>query len=208
MTLRIYGIPASRAVRVLWVAEELGLPYENVPIDYKDESDGPAGKRRPDFRAASPLGRIPAIDDGGFALFESFAIDLYLARKHGKGLWPATVEGEGLAFQWTLFGATELEAAAIEWARHAQVLPAGERDPAKAEAAWQRMAKPLDVLEATLARRAFLAGDAFTVADLNVAATIFRLRKLPFEGRPALRRWLDACYGRPAAARALALRGE
>lgn len=208
MTLRIYGMPASRALRTLWTAGELGLDYDLVPIDYRDESDGPAGKRRPDFRAVSPLGRIPAIDDDGFGLFESMAIDLYLAKKHGRGLWPATLEGEALAFQWSLFAVTELEMAAIEWARHALLLPEGERDPARAQAAWSKLDRPLAVLDATLARRAWLAGDAFTVADLNVAATIFRLRKLAFADRPALGRWIAASFARPAAVQALALRGE
>lgn len=208
MTLRIYGIPASRAVRALWTAEELGLSYENVPIDYKDESDGPVGKARADFRAASPLGRIPAIDDDGFTLFESMAIDLYLARKHGGGLWPATLEGEALAFQWTLFAVTELEMAAIEWARAAILPPEPERDAARIAAAFAKLVRPLAVLDAALARRSWLAGDGFTVADLNVAATLFRLRVLPFADFPALAHWIAACFARPAAVRALALRGE
>ncbi|MBK6396294.1 MAG: glutathione S-transferase [Betaproteobacteria bacterium] len=91
MSLTIYGVAASRAFRVLWAARELGLAYEHVKHHYK----GPEIKG-PDYLAVHPLGVVPAIVDDGFALFESLAINLYLARKAGK-LWPATLQGEGLS---------------------------------------------------------------------------------------------------------------
>ena len=208
MTLRIYGIAASRAIRNLWMAEELGLAYEHVPIHYRDDPDGPLGKNDPAFRRANPMGRVPAIDDGGFTLSESMAINLYLARKHGGGLWPATVEGEGLAFQWSFFAVTEVDPLMVEWASHAFVLPEAQRDPARAAAALEKSAKPLAVVEAALARAPWLAGDAFTVADLNLAAAMFRARRLDHAARPCLARWLEDCFARPAARRAWAMRGE
>jgi glutathione S-transferase len=208
MTLRIYGIAASRAIRALWMAEELGIPYEHVPIHYRDDPDGPLGKNDPGFRRANPLGRVPAIDDDGFGLSESMAINLYLARKHGRGLWPATIEGEGLAFQWSFFAVTEIDPAINEWARHAIVLPEAERDPKVAAAALDKLQPPLAVVDAALARRPWLAGDAFTVADLNLSAAMFRARRMDHAARPNLARWLGDCFARPAARRAWAMRGE
>lgn len=208
MTLRIYGTAYSRAIRVYWAAEELGLAHETVAIDFKDVGDGPTGKNNPEFRAASPLGRVPAIDDGGVKVFESLAITLYLAKKHGRGLWPATPAGEAAAFQWTLFAQSELDGAMVDWARNAFVLPEPERDPAKATAALEKLEKPFAALEAVLARAPWLAGDAFTVADLNVAATMFRAKKMDLSSRPHLAKWLAACFARPAAKKAWALRGE
>ena len=208
MTLRIYGIAASRAIRALWMAEELGLAYEHVPIHYRDDPDGPLGKNNPEFRRANPLGRVPAIDDDGYALWESMAINLYLARKHGKGLWPATVEGEGLAFQWSFFAVTEIDPAINEWARHAIVLPEAERDPKVASAALEKLQRPLAVVDAALAHRPYLAGGAFTVADLNLAGALFRARRMDHAARPNLARWLADCFARPAARRAWAMRGE
>ena len=208
MTLKIYGIAASRAIRNLWMAEELGIAYEHVPIHYRDDPDGPLGKNNPEFRRANPLGRVPAIDDGGFTLWESMAINLYLARKHGKGLWPATIEGEGLAFQWSFFAVTEVDPVIVEWARHALVLPEAERIPEVAATSLEKLQKPLDVVEAALAHRPYLAGGAFTVADLNLAATMFRARRMDHAARPNLARWLGDCFSRPAARRAWALRGE
>lgn len=208
MTLRIYGIAASRAIRALWMAEELGLAYEHVPIHYRDDPDGPLGKNNPDFRRANPLGRVPAIDDDGYALWESMAINLYLARKHGKGLWPATVEGEGLAFQWSFFAVTEIDPPINEWARHAIVLPEAERDPKVAAAALEKLQRPLAVVDAALAHRPYLAGGAFTVADLNLSSALFRARRMDHAARANLARWLADCFSRPAARRAWAMRGE
>lgn len=208
MTLRIYGIAASRAIRALWMAEELGLAYEHVPIHYRDDPDGPLGKNNADFRRANPLGRVPAIDDDGFTLWESMAINLYLARKHGKGLWPATVEGEGLAYQWSFFAVTEIDPDINTWAANAIVLPEDKRDPAKAQAALEKLQRPLAVVDAALAHRPYLAGGAFTVADLNLAAALFRARRMDQSARPNLARWLGDCFSRPAARRAWAMRGE
>jgi glutathione S-transferase len=94
--LRIYGVARTRAFRALWIANELGLDYEHIPIEI-----GPAGARKAEYLAINPNGRLPAIDDGGFVLWESLAITLYLAKKHGR-LYPATLEGEAKAWQWSL----------------------------------------------------------------------------------------------------------
>jgi len=88
MSLTIYGMPASRAFRCLWAAHELGLAYESVPYSFL----GPETKE-PAYLAINPNGSIPAIVDDGFPLFESLAINLYLARKAGK-LWPPGLQAE------------------------------------------------------------------------------------------------------------------
>src|SRR6266571_8430592 len=85
--LKVYGVPGSRAYRVLWMVNELGLDYEHVPVHFGDGS-----ARTPEYLAVNPNARIPAIDDAGFKLWESMAINLYLAKKHDKGFWPKTLE--------------------------------------------------------------------------------------------------------------------
>lgn len=90
MALKIYGAVRTRAFRVLWLAEELGLDYQRIPLE-----TGPADARRPDYLGVNPTGRLPAIDDDGFILWESLAINLYLARKHATGtLCPATLQAK------------------------------------------------------------------------------------------------------------------
>src|SRR5262249_26191968 len=101
--LRIYGVARTRAFRALWIAKELDLDYEHVPLEI-----GPAGARKADYLAINPNGRLPAIDDGGFILWESLAITLYLAKKHGR-LYPTTLEGEAKAWQWTLWSVQEVD---------------------------------------------------------------------------------------------------
>src|ERR1700730_4332454 len=78
--LRIYGTARTRAFRVLWMAEELGLDYEHIPME-----PGAAGARQPGYLAINPNGRLPAIDDDGLILWESLAINIYLAKKHATG---------------------------------------------------------------------------------------------------------------------------
>src|SRR5438477_335712 len=105
MALKIYGIPRSRAFRILWMAKELGLDYENVPINFAN-----GGTRTPEYLRINPNGHVPAIDDDGVILWESMAINLYLAKKHAAGsLYPARPEGEARAWQWSFWGMTEVE---------------------------------------------------------------------------------------------------
>src|SRR5262245_1334205 len=113
--LKIYGTARTRALRALWIAKELGLDYEHVPGEI-----GEAGARKPDYLAINPNGRLPAIDDGGFVLWESLAITLYLAKKHSTGaLYPATLEGEARAWQWSLWAVQEVDRGVNIWSLHA-----------------------------------------------------------------------------------------
>src|SRR5215475_13680 len=151
---KLYGVPGSRAMRSLWMLEELGLPYENVKVDFIK------GTKQPDFLKLNPNGHIPVLEDGNLVLWESLAINLYLARKHDKGLWPKTVEDEGRAFQWTVWAMTELEEPVITTLMHRSFFPPEARDPKKAEDAAERFKTPLRVLDGALAGRQYLLGDA------------------------------------------------
>ena len=199
--LRIYGAPVSRAFRTLWMAMELGIDYENLPIS-------PFGEdcKTPDYLALNPGGRVPTIDDDGFILWESLAINLYLAKKHSLGrLYPATLEGEARAWQWTLWLATEVEKPAVTWGFNAVVLPPAKRDAKLAAAALAELARPFAVLDGALASRPFLLGADFTVADLNLAAVIYRVLHAVLPATPRIKPWLQRCVDRPAAQAALKL---
>jgi glutathione S-transferase len=168
--LRIYGLARTRAFRVLWAARELGLAYEHIPLEI-----GEAGARKADYLAINPNGRLPAIEDDGFTLWESLAITLYLAKKHSAGrLYPATLEGEAKAWQWSLWSVQEVDRGVNIWSLHAVRLPAGERDPARREEALKVLASPFKVLDGAICGDGYLLGQAFTVADLNVASVISR----------------------------------
>ena len=200
--LRIYGIARTRAYRALWVALELGLDYEHLPIEIGD-----AGARSPEFLAINPNGRLPVIVDDGFVLFESLAITLYLAKKHSLGkLYPATLEGEARAWQWSFWAIAEADRGVNIWSLHAVRLPPQERNPALREEALKVIAAPFQVLNAALAKTPYLLGNDFTVADLNVAAVISRAVDMDLTHVPNLNAWLTRCLDRPAARAALELK--
>src|ERR1700719_462120 len=201
-SLRIYGIARTRAYRALWMAMELGIDYEHLPIEIGD-----AGARSPEFLAINPNGRLPVIVDDGFVLFESLAITLYLAKKHSIGaLYPATLEGEAKAWQWSSWAIAEVDRGVNIWSLHAVRLPPAERDAALRDEALKVLAPPFKVLDAALAQNPYLLGPEFTVADLNVAAVISRAAAMDLSAWPDLEAWLTRCLERPAARDALALK--
>ena len=197
--IKVYGVPGSRAIRTLWMLEELGLPYENVKTHFAT-----GDTRKADFLKLNPNGHIPVLQDGDLVLFESMAINLYLARKHDKGLWPKRVEDEGRAFQWSVWAMTELEEPVLTTLLHRAVYPEGQRDANKADDAAERAKAPLAVLDGALAGRQYLAGDAFTVADLDVASVGIwaKMVRLDLSGVPRVQDWLGRCTARPALAQA------
>src|SRR2546426_6941205 len=154
--LKLYGIPRSRTARVIWMLEELQIPYENVPVSFIEES------RKPEYMKINPNGHIPALQDGDLTLFESLAINLYLARKYDKGLWPKTIEGEAKAYQWSIWAMTELEEPLLTVLLNRAFLPETQRDAKKADEAAVRVKTPLKVLEGQLTGD-YLGGKDFTV---------------------------------------------
>ena len=200
--LRIYGVARTRAFRALWMAEELGVPYRHLPVEIGD-----AGARAPQFLALNPNGRLPVIADDGFVLFESLAITLYLAKKHSFGrLYPAALEAEARAWQWSFWAIGEVDRGVNIWSLHAVRLPPAERNAALREEALKVVAAPFAVLDAAVAARPYLLGEDFTVADLNVAAVISRAVDMDLSPWPRLKTWLTLCLDRPAARAALKLK--
>jgi len=195
MALTIYGSPMSRAFRVLWMARELGLQYENVPLDPR------AGDtRKPDYLKINPNGHVPAIVDGDYVLWESLAINLYLAKKHGGPLAPADLAEEGKALAWSMWALTELEDNVVTLVQSVLMPPERKPNAARVESAKEGLKAPLRVLDAALAPNQYLLGSRFTVADLNVAGVVAGLviAKFELDAWPNVRAWLAACTGRKA----------
>jgi glutathione S-transferase len=200
-SLKVYGDARTRTVRTLWMVGELDVPYDHIPVGTRDGAN-----RRPEYLAVNPAGRVPAIDDGGFVLSESMAINLYLAKAYGGALYPSTPHGEARAWQWSFWAVTEVDRTLIDWALHSFVLPEAERDPKRARAARLELDRPLDVLDGALKASPWLAEDRFTVADLNAASVMYRALVMDLDDKPHARDWLHRCWARPAARSARALR--
>lgn len=196
MSLTIYGPPQSRAMRALWMANELGLEFDHQP----GFADGGASAA---LLAVNPMGQVPAIDDDGFLLAESMAINLYLAKKHGK-LAPASLEDEAQTLRWCFWAATTVETPLLEALLQSHGLMGRRRDEDAARAAIESLRKPFDVLNGALAGRDYLLGDEFTVVDLNLASVFAwgRMAGADFAAQPHLAAWLGRCLGREAARRA------
>jgi glutathione S-transferase len=140
-------------------------------------------------------------------LFESLAITLYLAKKHGFGtLYPGKLEDEAKAWQWSFWAIAEVDRGVNIWSLHAVRLPPEERNAVLREEALKVIATPFKVLDTAVARQPYLLGDHFTVADLNVAAVISRAIDMDLSAVPHLQDWLTRCLDRPAARQALALK--
>jgi glutathione S-transferase len=191
MALTIHGSSRSRTMRVLWMAAELRLGFEHDSVAFDDPR-----LKSPDFLRLNPAGAIPTIEDDGLALSESLAINLYLAKRHSLGgLYPAALEEEAQVWRWSLWAQGQLE----PWIMRDALLIdlrgalAGHTAPLIAAA--------LSTLDRALEGRSWLVGEAFTVADLNVAAVLSpsRAEHLDLDPYRNAGAWLARCYARPAA---------
>lgn len=192
--LKLYGSARSRASRTLWMLAECGVPYEQEDFSTLEGDAKAAALQR-----VNPLGKVPAIEDGDLKLFESMAINLYLARKYGGRLWPEGEADQARALAWSFFCMTELEPRMVQIFYERVVRKEGEKNPANEKKNWDDLQKPLRVLDGQLEGRDFVLGATFTVADLNLAScfTMINAMKLDMSPFPRVQRWLAACYARP-----------
>ena len=196
--MKLYGTPGSRALRSIWAAEEVGVDYELIPTSFLEES------KTSEYLAINPNGRIPALVDGDLVLFESMAINLYLAKTYGGKLYPSNAQDEARALQWTIWGMTELEPHLIPMVLHKMFLPEDQRDPAVVSKAEAEVERPLAVLDAHVSDREYLLGGDFTIADLNLAGALSTANFVSYDISKFenAARWMSRCAGRPSFARA------
>ncbi len=204
----LYGVYRSRATRIFWLAGELDLKLDVVPViqgyRLKDPTaaDAPINTRSPEFLAISPAGAIPVLKDGELVLSESLAITLYLAKKAGGPLAPANAAEDAMMTQWALYGMTAIEPAALKamyvYAEGRADGAAGKAELAQCTADLQRPLKALDTHLAT--HGGHMVGRRFTVADINMAEIVrYANSHAPaMEGFDAVKGWLASCQARPA----------
>ena len=196
--MKLYGIKGSRALRSIWAAEEVGADYELVKTHFIGDS------KKPDYLALNPNGRVPTLVDGDLVLFESMAINMYLAKKYGGDLYPGNAEDEALAIQWSFWGITEIEPGLLAILIHRMMLPEDQRNTRVADEGEKGLARPLAVLEAHLSRSEYLLGSSFGIADLNVASVLSMSAIVGFDisDQPSVQDWMARCTSRPSMERA------
>lgn len=208
MSLTIHGIVASRAIRPLWVAQELGLAYRHEPTPYQG-----GATRTPEFLALNPNGHIPVVLDdrpeGQVVVWESMACALYIARHHGTGdgggVSPSTPLEDAEALRWAFWTVTEVEKDALTVLMHRLTMSPEQRKPDLADQAEKRLRVPLRVLEQHLAAQAergwpYLAAERFTVADICVASVVnwARPARHLMDEFPLVHDWVLRCVNRQA----------
>lgn len=193
--IKLYGVPQSRAMRCLWMAGETGQPFEMIPVATENGKIADA-----DLLRINPNNKMPALVDGDVHIFESMAINIYLAEKYAPALKASSPAEAGTIAQWSLWAANEIEQALIDWATHAVLRPAEQRDAGIAATAKAKIDRTLAILDGALKGRDWLVGNRFTVADVNVASVCYRLFMYPDLAKfPDVKRWFEACWARPAA---------
>jgi len=196
--LRLWGRTSSINVRkVVWAAQELSLELQRT------DAGGQFGLvREAQFLSLNPNGLVPLIEDEGTTLWESNTIVRYLCARHAPGdLYPEDLPTRFLAEQWMDWQQTTLNPAGrdafLQWVR----TPAAQRDPAAIARSVAATEPLMELLDAHLARHAYLAGDRFTMADIPVGCEIHRWWGLPQDrpARPHLERWFAALRARSGA---------
>jgi glutathione S-transferase len=196
--MKLWGRLSSINVRkVVLAARLLGIEFERIE----------AGREfgivdTPEYLARNPNAMIPLLQDGDFALWESNVIVRYLCAKHGAGrLYPDSLPARFDAERWMDWQQTTLNPAGRDAFLQLVRVPAGQRQPALIDASITATEPLLDLLEAHLRQRAFMAGDRLTMADIPIACEIDRWWQLPLPRplRPCLERWYEGIRTLPAA---------
>lgn len=180
--LKIWGRNTSSNVqKVMWALGEINIPCERIDVG------GAFGKNKePAYLAMNPNGLVPTLQDGEFLLWESNTIVRYLAREYGAAkLEPADPKTRAIASQWMDWQLTVVGPAISPVFWGLVRTPPEKRDQAAIDAGKSKTIDVMKILDARLAKTAFVAGDAFSMGDIPVGIMAYRFRKLIPE-RPSL----------------------
>lgn len=171
--LKLYHSPRTRSVRIYWLLEELGVPYELETLAFT-----PQALKAAEYLKVHPLGKLPAIQDGDLIMFESGAILEYLIEKYGHGrLAPAPGSpARGAFLQWVHFAEATAMPPLSDIAQHKLFKPEAERVPAVVADAQARVATVLAALEQTLAGKQYLLGGEFSAADIMMGYSLLLVK--------------------------------
>ena len=198
--MRLHHQPRSRSTRVLWLLEELGVPFD-LTVMSRDV------KQTPEYRALHPLGRSPVLEEDGGPVFESAALILHLADQNlAAGLIaPLGSHERALQYQWCFFAMTDSEGALMDIARQLWK-DSGEPDPEIIERATTRFVATAGVIENALGSGDYLVDDSFSVADIVVGSVLAFARTGEITELPAgVVPYVDRLEARPARQRAVAV---
>ena len=192
MSIVLHHHPFSRAAAVVWMLEELGVPYE---LRFVDIMQG--GQKSAELLALNPMGKLPILVDGEAVVTESAAIGLYLADRYSLGQLAPLPDDPARAtyLRWSLFAPSVIEPGTMAKAAHWEFKTS--------QAGWGDHASMLRAMESAVSGREFLLGDRFSMADVIFGGTVrYLLRFNMLEAKPAFVAYGERLGARPALQRA------
>ena len=196
--IRLFWCPQTRASRILWMLEEMDEPFEVEMVDIRNPSSKSA-----EFLAASPMGKVPAIEDGPVKIADSSAIALYLADRYPAcGLAPAIDDPlRGSYLYWMTFTPGVIEPSMAEKFNQWEVN--------RGSSGWGNYDLMMEVLEKGLETGPWLLGERFSAADILVGSSVYFMKLFGIlPETPVLETYLKRCLARPAYVKALARDAE
>ena len=196
MGFKIHYAPNTRSVRAVWLFEELGLPYELVKYKLGDPA-----MRTPEYRKIHPMGRVPAVEDGGVTIYESGAIVQYMLTKYGEGRMQPAADSDAFPayLQWLHYAEGMIMPPINNYVVETVLLPPERRNDEIAMRALKLLNRTLTAVEHHMEGREFLADD-FTIADTITGHAVIMARRLgaDFFNLPNLSAYADRLEARAA----------
>lgn len=200
--MKIYYAPNTRAVRVVWLFEELGLPYELERFTLGD-----ASMRDPAYLKVNPMGRVPTLRDGDVTIFESGAIVQYVLARHGQGRLAPPVQSPHFPayLQWLHYAEGMIMPPVNTIVVETRLLAPEKRNPVNAERAVRLLSRMLGAVNTHMEGREYLAGE-FSGADIMTghACTVAARLGAELADKPHLAAYIERVNARPALKRAWA----
>lgn len=193
--ITIYGPARSSAGRCLWCLEEAGVAYENKNVDMRLKEH-----KADAFLKINPNGKVPAMQDGNITLFESMAINFYIAEKYRPELFGKSIEERALTYQWSFWASSELQTPIIQVFIQKVFIPEEKRSQVVIDENLSKLPMLFQVLENALEGKKYLSGEHFTLADLNTSSVASIAPHIGFDMKPFknIDLWMKAISDRPA----------
>lgn len=184
--IKIYGSPQSSSGRCFWTLEEVGATYEAKSINFRDKEH-----KGEEYLKINKNGKVPALVDGDFTIWESMAINFYLAEKFKPELLGKDLEQKAIVRQWSIWAIADLQPPMIQSFIQRVFVPEERRSQSIIDENEEKIGPMLEVLENSLEHK-FLAGENFTLADINVVSVVDILDALKYDtsAYPKLTQWV------------------
>jgi glutathione S-transferase len=193
--IKIYHVPGTRSLRVIWLCEELGLPYEVETISFSQEF-----RASPAWRELNPVGKVPVLRDGDLVLFESGAMVQYILNRYADGKLqpPAQTREHALYLQWAWFAEATFARPLGEIVNHRRVFPEHLQSNIVIEEMQDRARLCLKAVDQAIEDKHYIAGD-FSAADIMLGYSLLLCEKLaPTDGYSCVNSYWQRLQQRPA----------